>query len=202
MMSVQEKLQTIAENDQRLYEMGRTKEWSDFWDVFQNYGNPMQYIQAFARNRFNANTYKPKHPFKSTYSTGMFQGLNFTDTLVDIELLEGQKDASYMFGYCSKLKTIRKIKISTENISFSTSAFQSCSALENITFEGVIPCNIHLQWSTKLTHDSLMSVINALKDYSEDTSGTEHLLQIGDTNIAKLTQEEIEIITQKGWVYK
>ena len=58
-----------------------------------------------------------------------------------------------------------------------------------------------MRWSTKLSHDSLMSIINALKDYSADTSGTTYTLTIGGTNIEKLTQDELDSIEEKGWEY-
>ncbi|MBO5955586.1 MAG: hypothetical protein J6Q10_02165, partial [Clostridia bacterium] len=53
--------------------------------------------------------------------------------------------------------------------------------------------------SKKLSYDSLMSIINALKDYSTDTSGTTYTVTLGTTNLAKLTNEEKAIATQKGW---
>lgn len=56
----------------------------------------------------------------------------------------------------------------------------------------------NVQWSP-LSHDSLMSIINALKDYSNDTSGTTWKITLGSDNIAKLSAEELNIIHDKGW---
>jgi hypothetical protein len=44
-----------------------------------------------------------------------------------------------------------------------------------------------------------MNIIDHLKDYSEDTSGTTHTLTIGTTNQDKLTDAEKQIVTDKGW---
>ena len=44
-----------------------------------------------------------------------------------------------------------------------------------------------------------MSIINCLKDYSTDTSGTSHTVTLGTTNLAKLTDEQKAIATEKGW---
>ena len=51
--------------------------------------------------------------------------------------------------------------------------------------------------STKLTHDSLMSIINNLA-----TVSTTQKLTIGSTNLAKLTDDEKAIATNKGWTLK
>ena len=51
---------------------------------------------------------------------------------------------------------------------------------------------------SKLTHDSLMNVINNLYDIK--TKGCkEQRLQLGVTNLAKLTDEEKQIAIDKGW---
>ena len=51
---------------------------------------------------------------------------------------------------------------------------------------------------SKLTHDSLMNVINNLYDIK--TKGCkEQRLQLGPTNLAKLTDEEKQIAINKGW---
>lgn len=105
-----------------------------------------------------------------------------------------------MFSGCRNLRTIRGFHIGEDGTSGYNTAFQNCTSLENITFYGVIGRNgLNLQWSTKLTHDSLMSVINALKDYSEDTSGITWAITLGTTNLAKLTDTEKAIATQRGW---
>ena len=51
---------------------------------------------------------------------------------------------------------------------------------------------------SKLTHDSLMNIINNLYDIK--TKGCkEQRLQLGPTNLAKLTEEEKQIAINKGW---
>lgn len=41
--------------------------------------------------------------------------------------------------------------------------------------------------------------MNALQDKSADTSGTAWKVTVGETNLAKLTTEEINAVKQKGW---
>ena len=97
------------------------------------------------------------------------------------------------------LITIEKI-IVTETTLFNNNIFQYDRGLINVIFEGVIGQNgLSLQWSTKLSHESLMSILNCLQDKSNDTSGTEWVVTLGADNIAKLTNEEQQIAYTKGW---
>lgn len=72
--------------------------------------------------------------------------------------------------------------------------------MENITFEGVIVKNgLTFANTSEISHDSLISALNCLKDFSTDASGTSHSLTLGTTNLAKLTDAEKAIAPQKGW---
>lgn len=103
------------------------------------------------------------------------------------------------FASCTKLVTIDKLKLATTSGTFS-GVFDNTPMLENITIEGEISRNgLNFNSSVKLTHDSLMSILGALADYSEDTSGTSWVLTLGETNLAKLTDAEKAIATEKGW---
>lgn len=97
-------------------------------------------------------------------------------------------------------------------------AFNNCNSLANLIFlhdlgKGYTQKSanysyykLDLHWSTKLTHDSLMDVINKLYDlnltYDVANGGTLYTQQLvlGSTNLAKLTADEIAIATNKGWV--
>lgn len=54
--------------------------------------------------------------------------------------------------------------------------------------------NIDFSYSRQLTHDSLMSIINNLAEVSSTKT-----LTLGSTNLAKLTDDEKAIATNKGW---
>lgn len=99
-----------------------------------------------------------------------------------------------MFENCRSLTTI-------ELTSFISSSyiFNSCQALENLTVTGTITVNndyLNLSYSTKLTVESLMSVINALSD---NTGGTKYTVTLGETNLAKLTDEQKQIAIDKNY---
>lgn len=115
---------------------------------------------------------------------------------------------SFMFGYDINLQTIPKLSgQKATNIAYM---FEGVDNLEN--FGGLE--NIGQNYSTtasanysdytlrlinaKLTRDSLMNVINNLYDIA--TKGVKvQTLQLGSTNINKLTAEEIAIATGLGW---
>lgn len=217
------------DNHASAVEAGKTQEWSDFWDVFQKYGERKEYGYAF--KGFDNNIFKPKYNLKPTSAPGMFQSAVITNlkqllkdrgVVLDLsactnmaEMFSGASvthvpaintrqaaGITSVFYNASALVEIEKLILRENGTQTINSTFNNASSLENIVIEGTIGANIQLQWSTKLTHDSLMSVINHLKDYSADTSGTIHLLKIGTTNIAKLTDSELEIIISKGWTYE
>ncbi|WP_291631546.1 BspA family leucine-rich repeat surface protein, partial [Clostridium sp.] len=57
--------------------------------------------------------------------------------------------------------------------------------------------NTSLNTMTKLTVNSLLNLFNALYDFSEE--GGSHYIDIGSTNIAKLTREQMLIAIKKHW---
>lgn len=145
---------------------------------------------------------------KVTDMSFMFYGNGTLEEIpsLDTNLATGM---SNMFGYQSKLTTVGLLDCSSVlNIS---SMFNSCSGLINLDglkdlgkaylttrAENYSNYTLSLNSSTKLTHDSLMNVINNLYDIK--TAGCKNqLLQLGSTNKAKLTEEEIAIATNKGW---
>lgn len=74
-----------------------------------------------------------------------------------------------------------------------------CSNLTNITFAdgSIINNSTSFSSCTKLTVDSILNILNILKDLTGSTSAT---LTLGATNLAKLTDEQKAIATNKNWV--
>lgn len=104
---------------------------------------------------------------------------------------------TYLFGNCNNLTKIEKLILSDSGEQDLSNAFSSCGKLVDIVIEGVIGTNGLNMSACPLSHDSLLSVINALKDYAGDTST--HTCTLGATNLAKLTDAEKAIATEKGW---
>ena len=116
---------------------------------------------------------------------------------IDMSSLTGDAAKQIFANSWGATHTIEKV-IVNENVT-PNNWFLNAEGLENITFEGVLGKTMNISSCTKLTHESIMSILNVLKDYSEDTSGTTYTLTLGTTNLAKLTDAEKAIATQKGW---
>lgn len=131
------------------------------------------------------------------YFQYMFNNCTELTEIPEIDTSNGTNFSS-MFHTAKKLKTIPKLNISKiTSYSFASYMFNFCEALENITFEGKINIKLDFSYSPLLTKASLLSIINALKDNS--TSASALSLVLGETNLAKLTDEEKAIATAKGW---
>lgn len=105
-----------------------------------------------------------------------------------------------IFYNCSSLTTIEKIIVPECNWSAVTSFFNEAlvSSLENVTLKANV--KLDCDWSKlsqcpNLTVDSLMSFINAFQD---NINYTQYTLTIGATNLAKLTEDQILIATNKN----
>ena len=213
-----------------VFEAGEQSEWDQFWDEFQGNGERWRYSYGFAGPGWNDVTFRPKYNMNpSSTAAGMFYMSNISDLAGILKKYGCSLDLSQASGFTSlfqgaavtvvpkidvtgetsgsgnlfysatKMETIELIKC-TEKTSFLQWFFE-CYALKNIVIEGTIGANnLDLHWCALLTRESLLSVLNALKDYSADTSGTVWKVTLGETNLAKLTEEEIGIAEAKGWV--
>lgn len=102
--------------------------------------------------------------------------------------------ANLMFGGCSKLVSVPLLDFTkAEQL---RSMLLACSELVELGGFTNLSVNLDLSSSRKLTADSIMNVINEAKDLSETGTAT---LTLGNTNIAKLTEEQIAIASFKGW---
>lgn len=274
-----EKFNTLVTKVNEVYTSGINDEKIRVWDIRQNSGKRINYLYAFAGTTWYDDIYEPIYPIvASENATSMFNYSRVTDTKVPIDLSGSVRNTGNMFDN-SKIATIRKLIVSETTPSIK---FTNVSNLENITVEGVIGNDWTFTGCDSLTHDSLMSIINALKNYvtyesrsyindsnayvannpviktefqienivigpgelkfdcfepnTEYTNriivyvleGTEedfvnaktifvhenrgftitvpivptetHTLTIGTTNLAKLTDEEKAIATEKGWI--
>ena len=177
-MKIADKLVTIAENEQKVYEAGKEKGVEvgndAFWEAYQNGGNRTNYSSAF--NYVSDEIYSPKYPITisghSSYGNSMFGNATITDVKVPIvydDAITGI--TSSLFSNARQLETIPLIHIN-ENISF-TAWFNSCGNLKNLTFEGVIgQSGIDLRWVPLLSKASIENVINSLSDTAEGKSIT------------------------------
>lgn len=205
---------------------GGNNYYDEFWDAYQNNGNPMDYGYSFCSYRWNDELFTPKYDINATNMAGTFKHAtitNLTDllktrgvrlitskcvnflqcfqssTITHIPELDLRKSISLSYTFaCGEIIHIEKLIVSPQT-TYSNS-FTGANNISHLIFEGEIGQNgLNLQWSKKLTKESLLSVLTTLKDYSQDTSGTTYEVTIGAENKAKLTNEELEIAWNKGW---
>ena len=211
-----------------VFEAGKKSEYDAFWDAYQQNGERVHYGYAFAGNGWTDVGFKPKYDMTPTQAFNMFAQSGSLDLVACCDargvtlsfenctsfdgafawsgvtrlgVIDTRKIATTtnIFYGCSSLHTVQKLILKEDGTqSIGTNPFYMCKALENITVEGKIGYGFSFSYSTKLTHASLMSIINALKDYSG--SGETYTVILGAENLAKLTDEEKMIAVGKGWV--
>ena len=97
------------------------------------------------------------------------------------------------FGACRSLTTLHLPAGFGQNATNLANCFRNCTALTTITGNPNFKSSISIGIAS-LTHDSLMVVINGLQ-----TVTTSQTLSLGTTNLAKLTDDEKKVATDKGW---
>ena len=130
----------------------------------------------------------------------MFYNVNNIKSL-DLSNFDTSKvtNMGYMFSYCSSLKSLNISNFDTSKVTNMGYMFNYCKNLTTIISDGLqLPnidmSNIRLNGSPKLTVDSIVGLLNALPQSDKGYS-----FQIGSDNIAKLSDEQKAIATNKGW---
>ena len=99
-----------------------------------------------------------------------------------------------MFFNCASLTSIPQLD--TSNVTNMNSMFSNCSRLEEIHMINM-KVSFNISSSTKFTRESLLEIINNCYDLT--TLNKTATLTMGSTNLAKLTDEDKLIATNKGW---
>ncbi len=124
------------------------------------------------------------YAFKDCYSLTVLDVSNWDTSSVT--------DLSYVFYHCYSLTNI----IGTLNLISITSAqsipFIGMYSLKEINVQN-LGRSVSFTNSSKLSYTSIMYMINNAKTVTNQT------LALGSVNLAKLTDEEIAIATNKGW---
>lgn len=218
-MSIAKNFEIIAD---AVYEKSKANAELEFWKGFTNNGERTNYHMSFQYTDFSGMTIpeglcKPRTRVSSTFiyyqgeklplgvdcsefsantqtyhASQMFRyAANLTE-IYDIGL-PIQKTYEHCFRDCPALTKIAVIR-SDENTIWNTT-FANCSELIELEIEGKIGQNgFDVSGCKKLNHDSLMSIINATA-----TIETAMTLTLGSTNLAKLTDAEKAIATERGW---
>lgn len=134
--------------------------------------------------------------FDTSNAKSMYCMFNTCSKLEELDLssfdMSKVNTVSNMFYNCNSLKSLKSFKNLGKSYTSSTSNYS------NYTLD--------LSTCTSLTYESLIDILtNGLYDlnltYDTANNGTlrRQSLVLGETNLAKLTEEEIAIATGKGW---
>lgn len=213
---------TIAENEQRVYDAGKTAEWGNIWYGIQNGGTRENYASVFRYVGWNDSNFKPRYIIKPTDATYMCANSSITTLPEGMVNMSKCTAANYCFAWTYNMVnlTVDFSSGTSMNYTFNncnavslditlsekyvnhTKTFANMSKLTNLKIRGVLAANnVDFSGSPLLTKDSLVGefgILTALADKSADTSKAWTLI-IGETNLAKLTDAEKAIATQKGW---
>ena len=117
--------------------------------------------------------------------------------VMDFSAVAPSANNIYIFNQCTALHTIEKL-VPPINQPDWTGWFTGCSALENIRIQGTVMFGgMNFADCPKLTRESILSILNALANRTGTTSAK---LTLGAVNLAKLTDADKAIATNKNWI--
>lgn len=130
----------MADGVNEVYEAGRTKEWSDFWDAFQQNGERTSYQYAFS-NAWNSKAFKPKYDIKPIDGSYMFYNFRMDGDvkalLEDCGVVLDTSNATYMNYAFNNAWDIKALpEISFEKCTYADAriqgVFMGCYSLRRI----------------------------------------------------------------------
>ena len=133
--------------------------------------------------------------FDTSNVTNMVQMFQNCRRLISIPLLNTSNvtDMSSMFFHCENLTEIPSFDM--RKVTRISGAFTSCYNLTEIHMTGM-KADFDIHDSTKFTRDALLEIINNCQDLTGKTS---RRITMGSNNLAKLTDEDKLIATNKNW---
>ena len=214
-MNIAEKLQTVAENQQKVYDAGfiagqsaggntdeayqdgfadgKHAEYDAFWDALQQKGNRRNYWGAFVS--WTDEIFKPKYPIIATNHKSMFYLSNITQ-LPTMDFSGGIWALENTFDFTSII-TIEKIIIKADGTQLINQGFTGCKKLVNVSFEGVIGASISFADCPLLSRKSIENVVSVL---SNTTTGTTATFNKAAVNVAFTTDEWNALVaTKPNW---
>ena len=141
--------------------------------------------------------------FDTSNVTSFYSCFNYCSSLVTIPELNTSKatNVDSMFGSCNSLRSIPLLDFG--NVTTISNMF-GWGDIKTLTDLGGFK-NLKINFTSGLNHlpnltvQSLMNVINNLYDFRANGETTTRTLQLGTTNLNKLTDEQKAVATNKGW---
>lgn len=140
-MSIADKLKTIAENEQKVYDAGAKSEYDRFWDELQQNGTRTNYTMAFTTG-WTAGSFRPKYDIIPENGTYLF----YANTITGLDLREENFRQQYgvaidltqatnlaQFAAYSKVKYVGTVKLSANSATGLNNMFAQATYLEGIS---------------------------------------------------------------------
>ena len=194
---VASKIRTASANVEKVYYSGVQNGQDEFWKLYQQEGTMTNYSNAFSGPGWTRETFMPRYDIKNITNAYMlfyqseikgdlveildnlgivldvdyrtatyaFSKTHFT-RLGEINLSNTKGGSKCMFSESLFLTKIDKL-IFSEVTNLNDDTFRQTPALEDITIEGSVACNLDFQWSP-LSRTSIESIVGHL---SGDASG-------------------------------
>lgn len=145
---------------------------------------------------YNCHSLKQIHGIKSNEILGIASAFNGCYSLERAPYIDISRCYSIntLFNNCYSLRQIEELNM--KNINSAINVFERCNLLTEIKEIHNIRINLSLISCQYLKHSTLLKILNALVDLTGQTTKT---LTLGSTNLAKLTDEEKAIATNKNW---
>ena len=102
-------------------------------------------------------------------------------------------DMSEMFNSCRKLEKVPRLD--AKNATNMSGMFYDCGSITQIKIIN-IGANLEISHCIEMEREALLEVLGNLKDLTGSTGAT---LTLGSTLLAKLTEDDIAIATNKNW---
>lgn len=229
-MSIADKLTTIAENEEKVFNAGKEAEYDAFWDAFQDNGKRTYYNYGISGSGWNDDTFKPKYDLVPTEAYSMFHAASISN-LIDILSKQGVKldtsKATTLQNFITGNAVIKKVpKIDASGVTSATGCagmFNSCMALEEVEefiFKESITNYLSLaHWCTHLVKFKASGVISGSISFDRSPLNKESITSIinalsssatGQTATFKKTAKEAAftaeewatlIATKSNWTF-
>ena len=131
MGNIADKLVTITENEQKVYDAGKMAEREAFWRGYTENGARTDYDRAFNKNGWNDATFNPPFTIAPTKADEMFMSSEIADALYTDKLdLSQCTSTASLFEYCQSLRKLKTIDLRSSMSAYAT--FYDCICLESI----------------------------------------------------------------------
>lgn len=120
----------------------------------------------------------------------MFSGCDGLTTIPQLDT-SNVRLMDNMFSGCTNLTTVPALN--ADKVTSMVDMFPFCTNLKSILMTN-IGANLDISVSTRFEREDLLVILNNLKTVTEART-----LKMGETNLAKLTDEDKAIATNKGW---